>query len=405
MPDATKNTRALNVNLDLNPALLGFGSATLATPAHHRIVKHFASPLLLGPPPSELLLEIVMHLFTEEEAEIVACLPPLRPRTAEKIARLAGQSAADTERVLKNLAENKFAVLASGKPRKYTILPIVPGTFEMVLMTPDLSTRNAWHQRFAALFERLWETGHMADYPGRLARAPVRYLPVAGAGKTLYMAWPSESLEQILEPFRIFAVGHCQCRTAMNLVGKGCGRATENCAVFGAMARPFIARGLMRKADRAEILDIKRRAELEGSVTWMMNANDNRQGNASCSCCGCCCHALRGLKTNNAPGLISKPHFLPVRDVGKCTNCGRCAAACPMDAMTLRDKAVAFQPARCIGCGLCAVACKLDALRLEPVAAARPPDRTFAQLLRGMAPDFVRNSFRIWAKRLMGSGQ
>jgi Pyruvate/2-oxoacid:ferredoxin oxidoreductase delta subunit len=400
MSTAHKKVRTLKLDFDLGAAMTGFGSATRPTPAHHTIMKHYSSPLLMGPPPSDMLLEIVMHMFTDEEAEFAALLPPLRPRTAAKVAKLAGRPVDEVERVLHNLAFNKIVLLASGDPRKYTILPIVPGTFEMALMTNDLSTRNAWHQKFAALFERLWETGYLAQYASAMNRPPVRYLPVTGLTKTLYMAWPSDLLEEILEPYHDFAVGHCQCRLAMQLVDKGCGKSTENCTVFGPLAKPLVERGMMRKSDRREILEIKKKAELEGLVTWTMNDGGDNRGNGSCSCCGCCCHALRGVRDFNTPGLISKPHFMPARDVAKCTVCAKCVKACPMGAWTLVDKTISFNRARCIGCGLCAAACKKDALKLEPVPDARPPLESMRRIWLGMAPGYLKNSVRIWAKRL-----
>ena len=103
-------------------------------------MKHYASPLMLGPSPSDDLLELVMHMFTEDEADLVQYLPPLRPRSAKKIASLSGRSVSNVTQVLDSLALTKHIILTAGEPRKYTILPIIPGTFEMALLTMDLST-------------------------------------------------------------------------------------------------------------------------------------------------------------------------------------------------------------------------------------------------------------------------
>jgi len=400
---AGKKQKTLALNIDLLPKMTGFDSAAAPTPAHHRIVKHYASPLLAGPPASDLLLEFVMHMFTEDEADLVKHLPPLRPRTAEKVARLSGRSEADATRVLDHLALKKLVILAAGDPRKYTILPVVPGTFEMALMTTDLSTRNSWHKGFAELFERLFETGFLAEFSGSKRRPPVRYLPVGGVADTLHMAWPSDLLEEILEPYHLFAVGHCQCRVSMELVGKGCGRPTENCVSFGPMAKPVIERGMMRRVDRDEIIEIKRNAEREGCVTWMMNEGGSWRGNISCSCCGCCCHGLRVVRDFNLPGLISKPHFRPVAVHEKCTVCNVCVKVCPMDALSIVGDRLEFNQARCIGCGLCVVSCKVDALKLEPVHDARRPTEGWGRLLLELTPSYVSNSFRVWAKRLFSA--
>lgn len=395
-----RKTKTVTLNVDLNAVLTGFSSARIATAAHHRIMKHYASPLLLGPPPSDDLLELVMHIFTEDEADLVQHLPPLRPRTPEKVARLSGRPVSDVKQVLDNLAFTKLVILAAGNQRKYTILPVVPGTFEMALMTTDVSTRNSWHKTFTELFERLWDKGFLFDYPSK-RRPLIRYLPVMGVSKTLHTAWPSDKLDEILEPYDQFAVGNCQCRLAMQLVGKGCDRPLENCTAFGPITKPLIERGMMRKAGRQEIIEIKRNAEEYGCVTWMINEIGNKpRGNGSCSCCGCCCHALRSITQFNTPGIISAPHFMPVRESEKCTLCKKCVHVCPMDAWAVSGEDLQFRKIRCIGCGLCVVACKFDALALETVKDARPPQDSWLGFLVKLAPEYMANTVRVWAKRL-----
>jgi electron transport complex protein RnfB len=392
-----RKQRTVALNVDLHAEMTGFGAAKTITPAHRLIAKHYSSPLLLGPPVKDDLLEMVGHMFTEEEADLVQHLPPLRPRTAEKVAKLSGRSAAEVGKVLDRLAFTKIVILAAGEPRKYTI---IPGTFEMALMTPDLKTRNSWHKKFSEIFERIYDNGYLKDYVN-VGREPIRYLPVGPVIKTLNMAWPSDKLEEVLEPYDLFAIGHCQCRVAMQLVGKGCGKATDNCVGFGPLAKPVIDRGMMRKASREEVIEAKKKAELEGSITWMGNEIGDWRGNISCSCCGCCCHALRSLTQLNTPGMISAPHFLPVLVDGKCKLCKKCINICPMDAWSEQDKQMKFNRVRCIGCGLCVTSCKLGALELKAVPEAKQPEASMQKLLLKMAPGYLSNSVRVWAKRLL----
>ncbi len=400
--DADKpNRKTVTLNVDLNAVLTGFDSARIVTPAHHRIMKRYASPLLLGPLPSDDLLELVMHMFTEDEADLVQHLPPLRPRSAEKVASLSGRSVSDVIQVLDNLAFTKVVILAAGNPRKYTILPLVPGTFEMALMTPDVSTRNTWHKKFAELFERLWDKGFLMEYITRNGHPAIRYLPVNGVSKTLHSAWPSDRLEEILEPYDQFAVGNCQCRLAMQLVGKGCDRPLENCVAIGPPAKPLIERGMMRKADRQEVIEIKRNAEEHGCVTFIVNGTGHSPlGNGSCSCCGCCCHGLRSITQFNTPGMISKAHFLPVQKSKKCRLCKKCVNVCPMDAWTVSDEKLQFNQIRCIGCGLCVMACKFDALSLQESKNVKPPQDNWLTFLLKIAPTYMRATVRVWAKRV-----
>ena len=393
-------TAQKRITIVLNEDLTGFGSAGSITAAHRRVMKHYASPLLGGPPPSDDLLELVTHMYTENEADLVQHLPPLRPRTAEKVARISGRSLGDVRRVLESLASRKSIVLAMGTPRKYTILPVVPGTFEMAMMTPDLTTRNAWHKRFAEIFERIWETGFLKDYD-RHSKAVLRYIPVGGVSDSLHRAWPAEKLEEILDSYDVFGVGNCQCRIIMQLNGDGCGRAMESCVAMGPLARGAIERGLARRTDREEVLEIKRDAEEQGCVTWLMNAIGDPRGDWSCSCCGCCCHMLRAVSEFNVPGLISKPHFMPKRSAGTCTLCGKCVEACPMGAWVVAgEDELKHARMRCIGCGLCALACEFDALELRTVEDASPPEGSYRSLLWKVAPGYLVNTVRVFAKRV-----
>ena len=395
MPASTKERIIITLNQDLT----GFGSAGSVTPAHRRVMKHYASPLLGGPPPSEDLLELITHMYTEDEADIVQHLPPLRPRTAEKVARLSGRSPQDTLRVLEALASVKSIILAMGTPRKYTILPVVPGTFEMAMITTDLNTRNAWHKKFAEIFERIWDSGFLKDYD-RFSKPMLRYLPVGGVSDTLQRAWPSDRLEEILDRYDLFGVSNCQCRIVTELNGKGCGKAMDACVSMGPLAAGAIDRGLARRVDRSEVLEIKRNAEREGCVSWMMNAVGDERGDWSCSCCGCCCHMLRAVSEFNVPGLISKPHFMPEKHPDRCTLCGECVEACPMNALTVKQSGLEHNPLRCIGCGICTMACEFDALALKPVEDARPPENSYSSLLLKAAPGLITNTVRVFAKRV-----
>ena len=170
----------------------------------------------MGPPICDELIAFVQHLFTEEEAGVVRHMAPFIGKTAASLARAEHRPIEEIEPILHNLAFEKRAIACSGPDnrRKYSLVPITGGIFEMVLISCSMDTLTDWHRRFIELFEALYETGYTLEYA--LALPPsVRYMPVGKALDAHPMALPSDRLEIVLDQFDAFGVGNCQCRMAM----------------------------------------------------------------------------------------------------------------------------------------------------------------------------------------------
>ena len=370
------------------------------------LAKKLSSPLLMGPPICDELIAFVRHTFTEEEAGAARHLGGMKGRTAQDVARAEHRPVDQVEPILDRLAFQKRAINCHGPPekRRYKLMPIMPGMFEIVLIGESPDSLTDWHRRFAELCDVLFETGYMLDYQDGAARV-VRFLPVGGAIGTHPMALPSDRLEVVLDRFDSFGVGHCQCRMSAEPIGQGCGRPLEVCTVIGQWAEQGIDGGWLRRVSRENVLEIKRAAESHGLVTFLMNIESTRS-QASCSCCGCCCKAMRFVSQFNAPGALAPPHFMPRFDATKCISCARCAQSCPMGAITVdtapdRDqKTLTHQPARCIGCGLCKLACdRQHAIEMQPVPDYRLPYKSWFSILLRNAPAYLKTSWRVWRSR------
>ncbi len=257
-----------------------------------------------------------------------------------------------------------------------------------------------WHRRFAELFEALCDTGYILDYNGPATPA-VRFLPVGKAIEAHPAALPSDKLEIVLDQFDAFAVGQCQCRMSMQVIGRGCGKPIGNCAAMGQWARRGIEAGVMREVSKQGLLDLKREAESFGMVNWIMNV-ESTKGQCCCSCCGCCCHAMRSINEFNAPSWIAPPHFRPRHDPAACTYCGKCAKNCPMGAISidLEQKTFRYRPERCIGCGLCVLSCdRRGALALAPVPDYEMPYRSWFSYIAHATPGILKSTWKVWRKR------
>ncbi len=363
--------------------------------AHRDLAKELSSPLLIGPPICDELMAFVEHTFTEEEAGLARHLGGIKGKSAREVARLEHRPASEVLPILKRMAFEIYSIGADagkGEKRRFRLIPVMPGIFEQVLMNKHPDTLSDWHVRFVELFEALYETGYIAGF-GTRPLGVVRFLPLGEAVATHPAALPSDKLEVILDRYNSFAVGQCQCRTVMTTLGRGCGKPLTNCMAMGEVADGAVKIGLMQRITKRDALEIKQEAERHGLVSWIINS-EGAKGQASCSCCGCCCHAMRSINEFNAPALSAPPHFLPRFDRSKCTYCGKCAKACPMGSLVVDVKAKrAWQLVeRCVGCGLCTLACdKQQAITMEPVPDYRlPPSSELAMLVRS-GGDLVRN--------------
>jgi electron transport complex protein RnfB len=165
----------------------------------------------------------------------------------------------------------------------------------------------------------------------------------------------------------------------------------------------MVKEGRMRQASRKDVLEVKAAAEKEGLVTWMLNDQSSKFFRCSCSCCGCCCDALRQISEFNAPGFIAPPHFLPVVDTALCDCCGKCAKACTMKAMEVSGEGEAKSHVhireRCVGCGVCLVACPKNAITLREVPGYKEPPSGYAAYLAKYGRNFIANSLQAWSSR------
>lgn len=363
-----------------------------------------SSPFMLGPPLCDELVALVQHMFTEEEAAVAARLGLYRSHTVSDVAVAIHRPAAEVAPILDRLAFEKRVIAAEGPAanRRYRLLPIMPGIFEMCLLRVSEDSITPWHRRFAELIDALFETGYLAEYLKASTPKAVRYIPLGIAIGAHPMALPTDKLEWVLDRFDDFAVGVCQCRLSEELVGRGCGRPKFNCTAMGAGARLAVAQGIMKSVSRREVVAIKREAEAHGLVNWMMNVESPHGFHCSCTCCGCCCKNFRIVSEFNAPSAMAPPHFTPAFDRAACTWCAKCALACPMAAITVdaAGKSIVWNAARCIGCGLCAVACdRAKAVAMAPAPEYREPFGNYLDFALRGAPRMIGTGLEIWARR------
>ena len=337
------------------------------------------------------LLDLVTFTYTEEEAEVVSALGFLG-LPARAIARKLKRPVREVTPILESLSGRLLiqSLNMKGIPI-YSFMPLVPGVFE-AQMIRSKGEYGEYYKEFSRLFETFYEEFCTWIQP-KLEGKDLRFGRIIPVERSLerspgisVMALSTDKYSEMVDRNNSFCLVHvCACRHERELVGKGCGKPKDVCSAMGWLADLLIEKDMARRVSKEEFIDAKMRAADAGLVNLVDNLENPLQ---VCSCCGCCCGALRLLSEFNIPTIIARSHFEAAIDTAKCIGCGNCAEVCPMDAITLKKatprarkkKKASLDPVRCIGCGLCVSKCdRQKAITLRPREDYKPPAKTMAE--------------------------
>ena len=325
-----------------------------------------------GAPPSDALYGILKLLFNEKEASLVALLP-IKPFTVKQAAAVWKMTEVATRGVLEGLASRCIlldAVDLSGTTL-YALPPPMAGFFEfsMMRLRGDIDQHLLGELFYQYLnVEDAFVTA-LFTTENRIGRVFVNEdaLPV---DPTLTIL-DYERASEVARTASSRSVGMCYCRHKMSHVGRACDAPMDICLTFNGVSDSLARHGYAREIDVPEALDKLQEARDRGLV----QCGENVQNGVGfiCNCCGCCCEALVAARRVGFVHAVQTTNYLPVVDESRCNGCGKCADACPVEAMglvsandprypKLRKALVNTQV--CLGCGVCLKACARDALRL-----------------------------------------
>jgi ferredoxin len=326
-----------------------------------------------GAPPSGHLYRILEMLFSEREAELVSLLP-IRPFTADRAARAWKMPVDSARSVLDELAGRAILLdIESNNGKTYVLPPPMAGFFEFSMMR----IRGDIDQKvLAELFYQYLNVEEdfikdlFTDGVTQLGRVYVAEtsLPPDGGLEVL----DYERASHVVESASHIGVGICYCRHKMEHKNRACSAPMNICMTFNNTAASLTRHGHARAIEAAECLDLLAEARDGGLVQF--GENVQQRVNFICNCCGCCCEAMIAARRFGHLHPVHTTNFLPEHDARVCTGCGKCVAACPVEAMSLVSANDPDKPKRktakldndlCLGCGVCVPACPEEGIRLS----------------------------------------
>jgi electron transport complex protein RnfB len=304
------------------------------------------------PPAADgLEIRILKKIFSEEEAAVAVSMK-MKFETPEDMAMRTGMDAAYLKVKLREMTDKGqiFGATVDGVDI-YKLVPFIFGIYEYQV------------KRLDGELARMTEHYLLNEFGKQFASTPPSLMKVVPVEQEIphgSVIEPYESLKQIIENGKSWAVEECICKKEKRLVGEGCDNPFEVCLGIAPLENFFDTWFWGRPITKDEALAVLKKAEDAGLVHMTSNRRDGHV--YICNCCGCCCGILRGINELGILGSVAHSNYRAVVEQELCTSCEACLGRCQVRAINMNDVAVVNE--RCIGCGLCASVCPAGAIKL-----------------------------------------
>jgi len=353
----------------------------------HRLLRQRMDGHTCGVPDSPEILAILKLLYTEDEAALARQIPT-QPISLPKLAAKLSLPEQQVEDKMAEMSQRGLMLdIEKGGQRYYALPPVLGGIFEFVMMR---ARDDVPMKELARLFDDYMNHDPKfgeAVYGGEVqfARTFVREEALPEGDHTEVLDW--ERITRLVETASAVSVGLCACRHKNSHIGKACDMPQRTCISLNGGAETMIHSGISERITAQEGLRIIEECKELG----LAQIGDNVQRSITfvCNCCGCCCTLINGIRTFNIKNAILSSNWIAQIDTEKCTACGRCEIACPVQALSFEDgggqvkRRLVFDESLCLGCGVCSALCKTGGISMT----SRPqrvftPENSFDRTVR-----------------------
>ena len=367
----------------------------------------------IGSIPNANSYQMIMNLWSEEDAENYLKMPLHQMFTAANYAAEAGISEEEAAKILWDQSKRSLIWrVKRGGQYLYALMPYINGFWEFNELDivfnqsnggdpckPDADTNAKVGQ-----FNMMGIGGadpNSSDSTFPLFRAYPISKDVVAEGELL----PYEDWRAIIKRHNTITVSPCQCRTMWNGLGVPYPEEhpMETCLSLGEMAEYFIENNIGRQITQDEAIAIVEDIISKGMVVEAICA---KNPDIICCCHSKSCGNLMGHAASDGTGDKSKHYnaYTLEYDAEKCLKCGLCVSKCPMGAITQNEDGTVSTKGTCVRCGQCVPACpgKARILKAMPDYPELPEDyvdcnRFFAKdrMQRGRLVDFTESTLEV----------
>ncbi len=316
-----------------------------------------------GAPKHPAVLKLLSLYCTTEQADFLSRMP-MTFCSLPQLAKLYKTDQRKVKAMLETLID-KFLVgdLDCGDGvHVYMPLQFIPGFWDMTFMRirDELPMDEIAH-----LFERYWDT----FYPEVLGQGkPTQDFRVMVKEESLPEKYTEildyERTSHFIKTADRISVGTCACSSMRMLNGKEvCDRPMETCMALNMGTHATLRTGQAREISKTEAMNIIDDCKAHGMIQCADNVKTEPW--YICNCCSCCCHLMEAMRNYDLDTTVVSSNFLARIDSDKCTNCGLCAKACPVQCIEQTESSTTVNEQICLGCGVCVTTCNSRAMKLN----------------------------------------